>query len=220
MILGEEHETHLFTLDAKKIHDNKKLYTLSRIQEELSALNHHLASKNLKKIKVRGTGRNGSRLKIDFCNALVQARIAFLSTNRSGDVPSMPPLPQQKQIHEQQNVHGQEEEQHQHQHQQVPKCAPGNSHSSCTKQLSIETPLRPIHLHQTPKASIDHFFVRTSTDCRKLGSFDGIKEFHIENTRETRNEILAGNQMHKDDDDFGALLASFASPFLQEPLSC
>jgi hypothetical protein len=228
MILGgNEHKTHPFTLDAKKIHDNKKLYTLSRIQEELSALNHQLASKNLKRIKVHGTGRNGSRLKIDFCHALVQARIASLNTRRGAkDDYSMPALPKPEEKHEQQESRGQEEE---HQ-QQGPKPAGSvNYHAtSSTEQLLIETPLRPLYVHQTPKASIDHFFVSNTTEDGKSGSFNSIKEFHLENTIEKRNQLERNTNQHEmlveketcKEDDFGALIRSFASPFLQEPLSC
>lgn len=224
---GNEHKTHPFTLDAKKIHDNKKLYTLSRIQEELSALNHQLASKNLKRIKVHGTGRNGSRLKIDFCHALVQARIASLNTRGAKNDYSMPALPKPEQKHEQQESHGQEEEHH----QQGPKAAGSVNHhaTSSTDQLFIGTPLRPLYVHQTPKASIDHFFVSNTTEYGKFGSFNSIQELHLENTIEKRNqldrnanhdEMLVGKKETCKEDDFGALIRSFASPFLKEPLSC
>mmetsp|Transcript_14409 Transcript_14409/g.27068 ORF Transcript_14409/g.27068 Transcript_14409/m.27068 type:complete len:226 (+) Transcript_14409:1549-2226(+) len=225
MSLRGEQETHLFTLDAKIIHDNKKLYTLSRIQEELSALNHQLASKNMKKIKVRGTGRNGSRLKIDFCHALVQARIAFLSMSR--DDLSMPALPQQEHKLEQEVSHRQEEKQQQQALSVVPP--PKNYNCPSTEEFLIETPLRPLFVHQTPKASINHFFVRSSAECCNIGSFESIKSFHVKNVIEktkqlernnNRNEMLEETGTYYQDDDFGALIRSFDSPFLQEALSC
>ena len=66
------------TLDPKRIHDCKKEYPAVVVQQELAMLNRKLYEKKLKVVQVLGTGRNGSKKKMDYCEALVAARRRIL----------------------------------------------------------------------------------------------------------------------------------------------
>lgn len=66
------------TLDPKRIHDCKKEYPAVVVQQELATLNRKLYEKNVKVVQVLGSGKNGSKIKMDYCEALVTARRRIL----------------------------------------------------------------------------------------------------------------------------------------------
>lgn len=62
------------TLDPKRIHDCKKVYPAVAVQHELASLNRKLHEKGMKFVLVEGTGKNGNKKKMDYCQALCKAR--------------------------------------------------------------------------------------------------------------------------------------------------
>lgn len=70
------------TFDPKRIHDSKKEYPAVVVQQELVLLNSKLYEKKVNVVQVLGTGKNGSKKKMDYCEALVEARRRILLSKK------------------------------------------------------------------------------------------------------------------------------------------
>ena len=177
------------TLDPKRIHDCKKQYPTVAVQHELVSLNRKLYEKGMEVVQVEGTGRNGNKKKMDFCEALCEARKLLRSCAQDGEKKST----KEKDLVVEKSL-------------ATPQRHSALSwHNMSTVDRFFASSLKASHMTSEIRAktvfgSLETVEVKTTTVEDDASSL----EERIENEMEWDHEI-------------GELLKSFASPILQGP---